>query len=180
MRLFLAIPPEPGFRAALEALQEHLRAQGVRGSYTRPENLHLTLAFIGEFGSPDAVMDALCPLEPEPFGLTLSGVGLFPEVLWAGLAPSPELERLVRQLRRLLAEKRIPYDRKRFVPHITLVRRPVGLERAALPTVPPAEMRVRRVALLSSVRGRSGMIYTELAHIPVPGRETAPPGSGML
>ena len=59
MRLFIAINLDDNIRDALAEMQESMRRQGVRGNYTKTENLHLTLAFIGEHGDPDAVNEAL-------------------------------------------------------------------------------------------------------------------------
>ena len=59
MRLFIAINLDDNIRDALAEMQESMRRQGVRGNYTKIENLHLTLAFIGEYGDPDAVNEAL-------------------------------------------------------------------------------------------------------------------------
>ena len=47
MRLFVALQPTAAFREALALLQDRLRAAGVTGRYLTPDNLHLTLAFIG-------------------------------------------------------------------------------------------------------------------------------------
>ena len=83
MRLFIALEPSPVFRNALALLQDRLRAAGVTGRYLEPSNLHLTLAFIGMW--PEDVTGLLPPVE-QPFSLTLSHLGYFPEadVLWAG------------------------------------------------------------------------------------------------
>ena len=51
MRLFLAIQLSPAVREALLTAQDALRRQG-RGSFPPPENLHLTLAFLGEAEDP--------------------------------------------------------------------------------------------------------------------------------
>ena len=59
MRLFIAIQPNKSVRAALRAVQNELRRRGVEGNFTRMENLHLTLAFIGEYPDADSVTDAL-------------------------------------------------------------------------------------------------------------------------
>ena len=161
MRLFTAIQPSPGFRAALTDLQERLRAAGVTGRYREPDGLHLTLAFIGDW--PDDVTEIL-PAVRRPFSLTLSHLGIFPEanVLWAGVAPSEELEHLAGQVRHSLAEAGIPFDRKRFSPHITLARKPFVPERAVLSEirVPAVSMIVDGVCLYRSDRGRNGMVYT--------------------
>ena len=48
MRQFIALRPSPGFLAALEDVQERLRAAGVTGKFREASGLHLTLAFVGE------------------------------------------------------------------------------------------------------------------------------------
>lgn len=51
MRLFVAILfPEPVRKALMDTMAQ-MRAQGAHGNFTRPENLHLTLAFLGETGA---------------------------------------------------------------------------------------------------------------------------------
>ena len=55
MRLFISIQVDKNMRDALDEVRGSLRLAGIRGSYTRTENLHLTLAFIGEHPDPDAV-----------------------------------------------------------------------------------------------------------------------------
>ena len=59
MRLFIAIQFNEQMLDALTKLQNDLRAMGVTGNYTKRENLHLTLAFIGEYGRPGDVLDAM-------------------------------------------------------------------------------------------------------------------------
>ena len=58
MRLFLAIQLSPAVREALLTAQDALRRQG-RGSFPPPENLHLTLAFLGEAEDPTRARAAL-------------------------------------------------------------------------------------------------------------------------
>ena len=123
MRLFIAIPMNDAMRGALLEAQASLRKQRVGGTWTKPENLHLTLAFIGEYGDPERVLELLETLPLRPFSLRLEGFGCFGDHYWCGVAPSPALEAWVRQLRRALAEAGIPFDRKRFTPNITLLRR---------------------------------------------------------
>ena len=142
-------------RDALVDLQNDMRAQRVTGSFTPEENLHLTLAFIGDYPDPEDV-----PLPAfTPFELKLSGYGSFGDLWWAGIGKSPALEACVRRLRRALSDEGIPFDRKAFSPHITLVRRAAG--RPAL-TVPEINMTVDHISLMRSERGRHGMIYTEV------------------
>lgn len=161
MRLFIGLEPSSAFREALKDLQDRLRRAGVNGRYLDPGNLHLTLAFIGEW--PDDVTAILPPVQ-EPFPLVLSHVGIFQRahVLWAGVAPSKALADLAAQVRQRLDSVGIPYDPQPFNPHITLMRKPVlpgeGLPVEIRPL--PAEMTVREVCLYQSERRAEGMAYT--------------------
>lgn len=168
MRLFFAIELDERLRSALTAAQRQLYDLGIRGNATRPENLHLTLAFIGEYPDPDAVLEAACGLSFPAFPLSLGGLGTFDGVLWAGIEENPALAQLARQLRHALAEAQIPYDKKRFSPHLTLIRKPEGLspEKLRIVRVPAAEMVVREISLMRSTRGKNGMIYTRLGGVP--------------
>lgn len=155
MRLFIAICLSDEMRKALISVQEQMRAQRVTARYTDPESLHLTLAFIGEYPEPDDV-----PLpELEPFPIALSGFGNFGDLWWAGIAPCEALNRYVRALRHELNAAGIPFDGKRFSPHITLARRATG---RPVVTVPRVGMTVTHASLMRSDRGKHGMIYTEL------------------
>ena len=162
MRLFLAVNFSEEILAALEEAQTLLQKRGLRGRYAPPENLHLTLAFIGEYPDPDRVLEVMDALDFDPFPLALEGFGRFGDLWWAGLAKSEPLNALVRRLRRALAENDIPFDRKRFSPHITLVRKGVFDGKPPAAEVPRAEMTVDRFSLMRSDRGKRGMLYTEL------------------
>ena len=163
MRLFIAIGLSPEMKEALTRAQRAMYDRGVRGNFTPAENLHLTLAFIGEYPDAETVMDALSGLTFTPFELALDGVGRFGDLWWAGLRDSAALTAVVRRVRRALAEGAIPFDRKRFSPHITLIRR--ASRDAAGISVRPASMTVHTISLMSSRRGRNGMIYTEVGAV---------------
>ncbi len=163
MRLFLAINLSSEMKAALTDAQRTMYDRGVRGNFTPEENLHLTLAFIGEYSSSEAVMDALAGVTFTPFELVLDGVGRFGDLWWAGLRESAALTAVVRRIRRALAEGSIPFDRKRFSPHITLIRK--ASRDAAGIAITPETMTVRTISLMSSRRGRNGMVYTEVGAI---------------
>ena len=166
MRLFVAIRFDEEILRALADFQARMEACEVRGYYATEENLHLTLAFIGEYGDPDAVLDAMEAAAFSPFDLRLDGMGTFRDLYWVGLSRSGALFGYTKRLRRALAERDIPYDRKRFSPHITVLRR-ASWDGAGLPPVTPptGEMEVRRVSLMRSERGKHGMIYTEIGKI---------------
>ncbi|MBQ6677397.1 MAG: RNA 2',3'-cyclic phosphodiesterase [Clostridia bacterium] len=164
MRLFIALPFEGAAAEALSRTQDALRRAGVKGNYTKKENFHVTLAFIGEYPDPDRVLDVMSGVPFSPVTLRLDGLGAFDGVWWAGVGVPETLSAYVRRLRRALADAGIPTDKKKFNPHVTLIRRP---DRAAIPPVPPpsAAEEFSGVSLFRSDRGRDGMIYTEIGYV---------------
>ena len=163
MRLFIAIRLSDSMKDALIQAQNDLYDLGIRGSYTKEENLHLTLAFIGEYPDPEDVLDAMEGLDFAPFDLELQGMGSFRDLWWAGMKDSAPLTAVVRRLRRALGDAGIPFDRKRFRPHITLLRRASG--RMPGISLQDAAMTVHSISLMRSDRGKSGMIYTEIGSL---------------
>ena len=164
MRLFIAIQLSDSMKDALIHTQNAMFDHGVRGRYTGEENLHLTLAFIGEYPDAALVLEALSEVAFSPFDLTLEGLGCFGDLWWVGIQKSAPLDALVRRVRRALSESDIPFDRKRFSPHITLIRKAKG-EMPGL-RFAPESMLVERISLMRSDRGKNGMIYTELGTVP--------------
>ena len=167
MRLFLAIELNNRIRDELCMVQKRLKMQGMKGNFTTRENMHLTLAFIGEYNDPDHILEVLDDITLEPMKLTIDGFGCFGDLYWIGLRDSEGLKTNVKRIRKALADNDIPFDRKKFVPHITLARR---IEYSS--TLPsdapfPAAMDVEYISLMRSDRGRSGMIYTPIGEFRV-------------
>jgi len=172
MRLFISVQLNKVLRDQLLDIQEGMREQGVQGNFTRAANLHITLAFIGEYSDPEDVREVMEQVEFDAFALTLDGVGAFGNLWWAGIGSEGEsdgtnaLKSVAKRLRRALSDAGIPFDRKKFSPHITLVRKAQsidgGIPSGVLENVPEADMIVDRISLMRSDRGKHGMIYTEL------------------
>ena len=117
MRLFVAIQLSDGIRNSLSAVQTYLKDPGVRGNYTKIENLHLTLAFIGEYSDPDLVLEGIRSVPFAPFPMRIEGFGSFGDLYWCGIGGNDDLLSCVKRLRRALAGSGIPFDRKKFSPH---------------------------------------------------------------
>ena len=162
MRLFIAIQLSDGIRNSLSAVQTYLRDHGVRGNYTKIENLHLTLAFIGEYSDPDFVLEVIRSVPFAPFPMRIEGFGSFGDLYWCGIGGNDDLLIYVKRLRRALAENGIPFDRKKFSPHITLIRRAEYDRNFPGVTIPDMSMQVSGVSLMRSDRTKSGMVYTEV------------------
>ena len=91
---------------------------------------------------------------------------MFSEVWWAGTENCNELAALAKSLRHELAEAGIPFDKKKFTPHITMLRKPVYPDRDEVrTTIKTTQMTVDHFSLMLSTRGKNGMIYTELGRV---------------
>ena len=161
MRLFVAIHLSPAVRDVLLDAVDALRRQG-RGTFTRPDNLHLTLAFIGEAESAapaQAALEAACT--GGAFSLTVGGLGHFDDLWWAGVRENERLEVLALGVQRALRQAGFPIERRPWRPHITLARRWQGPEPRL--TVPDTAMWVDRVSLMRSERVEGKLVYTEVS-----------------
>ena len=160
MRLFAAIQFSPAVRTALGRTISALRTQG-SGTFTRPENLHLTLAFIGE---TDRIEDAKAALKRAAAGggfrLTAEGLGHFDDLWWAGVREDKKLEALALGIQQSLRDAGFSIEKRPWKPHITLVRRWRGPKPQA--TLSPTSMRAHKVSLMKSERIGGKLVYTEL------------------
>jgi len=166
MRLFIAVNLNDEMKDALTKVQVDMHQAGEEDNFTRRENMHVTLAFIGEYSDPELVKDVMERVHLEPFEIGLNGLGTFRNLWWAGLTGSGHLNIAAKRLRRALADAGIPYDRKKFLPHITLIRQPKvrdgRIPEEVLNNLPEAGMTVDHISLMRSDRGKSGVVYTEL------------------
>ena len=166
MRLFIAIRLSRELRQAVQDVQNAFRRQGIRGRYSPEENLHITLAFIGEYNDPDEILKLMEQIRFRPFTITLDKIGCFDDLWWAGVGENPELETLFKNVRHILADADVPYDRKRYRPHITFLRNAVPVMGRIRPEqIRQRSMTVRRISLMLSTTGKNGSIYTELGSI---------------
>ncbi len=161
MRLFIAIRLSDEVRKALLSCMRDMKRQGVRGNYVPAENLHLTLAFIGEYDDPARVKKAIESIPGPKFSLKLSECGNFGNLLWAGVEENRELNAYVKELRGALRASGVPFDSKKFVPHITLVRK--AARKPGGTHLPKAEMRVTRASLMKSEIKNGKVVYEEYA-----------------
>ncbi len=161
MRLFVAIRLSDEMMKALTGTMHDLKKQGIKGSYVPMQNLHLTLAFIGEIQDLQAVKDALKNVSIKPFRLTLSQMGTFGNILWAGVKGNQGLSAAARQVRDALDEAGISYDKKKFEPHITLIRNMTGNYKSV--SGPKAEMMAEKISLMKSSVKDGRRVYTEIS-----------------
>jgi 2'-5' RNA ligase len=125
LRLFVAIGLPETVRQRLAALE-----RGIPGArWLPPENLHLTLRFIGEVneGLAEDAASALSHVHAPAFTMTLAGVGHFGHLqrahsVWAGVEPCPPLSRLRDNIESALVRAGFRPEGRKFKPHVTLAR----------------------------------------------------------
>lgn len=124
-RLFVAIDLPPAIRERLVSL-----CCGLPGArWVDPEQMHLTLRFIGEVNSSvfQLVREALTEVRSDPFTLRLEGIGFFPprglpRVAWAGIRKNDQLVQLRNRIESVLVRSGLEPEGRKFSPHITLAR----------------------------------------------------------
>lgn len=169
-RLFFALWPEEGVRAAIEArlppIPRPARAVS-RG------NWHLTLAFLGDTAPARraAYEEAARTLAGRPIELVLDRFGYFhrARILWIGAGEVPRgLQALHADLNAVLADCGHEPDTRPFLAHLTLARRmpPPG----GLPVPEPVRWRAADFCLVRSTLERAGARYEVLRRFPL--RET--------
>ena len=128
MRLFIAINFNNETLAQLLSLRDELRSRSKGGNFSATENLHLTLAFLGECGmaqtaAAKAAMDAI---NFEPFPICIERVGRFKrdggDLWWAGAQAGKKLIKLQSELTGKLIDAGFTLDKRKYSPHITLGR----------------------------------------------------------
>jgi 2'-5' RNA ligase len=165
MRLFFSVPVPAEARRALRAPIEAARAAaGKAASFGNLDQLHFTLAFLGE--QPESAVAPACAaaaaVRADAFALRLRGAGAFPNlnrprVLWIGADGAQPLCEMAAALRRELLQRGISLDEKPFRPHLTIARMRGGrLTSGALAPLQELdlEMPVRELVLVHSVLGR--------------------------
>ena len=135
MRLFVALEIPSAVRENLAALINELREADASSSknkarWVRPENLHVTLKFIGnvDAGKLDPIRAALAEVcYAGAVELRFRALGFFPNekrprVLWAGMEASPNSATLAADIDARLEKLGIPRETREFSPHLTLAR----------------------------------------------------------
>jgi 2'-5' RNA ligase len=134
VRLFIAIDLDERARTAVADVQARLRSAYEGGSPMRwvaPEQMHLTLVFIGQVDEErGARIKAGCdnPIDQPAFDLSFGGVGVFPphgapRALWIGaMEGRTELIALQRKIADRAATLGVELEQRPFSPHLTIAR----------------------------------------------------------
>ncbi|MDR0476981.1 MAG: RNA 2',3'-cyclic phosphodiesterase [Desulfobulbaceae bacterium] len=166
MRLFIAINFGGETRARLTGLRDQLRSRSQGGNFSRTENLHLTLAFLGECGQQraDVTKAAMSVIRFQPFDIIIERLGRCKgnggDLWWIGLAACETLVALQGQLAARLMAAGWTLEKGPYHPHITLGRRVIT---GATPwKIEPFGETVSTIDLMQSQRLDGGLRYTSI------------------
>ena len=184
-RVFCAIDLPHDVRERVLAHGRRLReaVPGAQASWSRPDNIHLTLKFLGEI--PQSRVELLSQAvdratdELEPFKIQIAEVGVFPKhgpprVLWIGMNDRHgHLARLHARLEEECAKAGFPREDRPFHPHLTLARLRKPQHARSLASAhqgmefAPAEMNVSELLVIRSELGGDGSRYTVISRSPL-------------
>ncbi len=163
MRLFIALPLGKEAAEAVAEEQAALRRVGVTGNFTRPENLHMTLAFLGEQPSPDKAAEALEALHAPAGALLLDHYEVFrrTEILYLAPREDGPARNVALALEKELRSRGFRLEARPFKAHLTLCRR-LRLPEGSLPPPEQIWVPVREAVLYESHRLGGVLTYTPL------------------
>jgi 2'-5' RNA ligase len=183
LRTFLAIDLTDDVRRAIVRAQGELKKLAGRGvSWVRPENMHITLKFLGEVDEArlPEVVDATCDAVGGaiPFEVDVQGLGTFgrrqPKVIWAGvLDPDGRMTDVFRAVEAALAPLGFAADTRRYLPHVTLGRVRRGAVRSLVDRIERERetafgpVPVESVTVYTSRLTKTGPIYSIAGHAPL-------------
>jgi 2'-5' RNA ligase len=183
-RLFVGIRLPSAIGHELAAWKESAQRVFSFQKWTHPEDVHITLQFLGD-ATPEIAEALAADLrqlasQTQPLRLHAEGLGVFgppmaPTILWAGVAGELEaLHALQSQIERICARHGFEAEARAYRPHLTLARRTRGafsraaLAKAALPAGVTAEWPVQDIVLYRSHIGRKPA-YEPLGVFPLGG-----------
>ena len=178
IRLFFGLELPGELRMRIEALSSGID----RARWVAPEDLHVTLRFIGEVEEPamEDIAREAAAIRFDPFAVTLSGAGHFERrgrvsAVWLGVEPDPALAALRDRVEAAAVRAGQPPEGRKFRPHVTVARltqaRPGAVRDwlAANTLFRAVPFTVARFTLFSSTLGRSGSNYVAECRFPPEG-----------
>ena len=164
LRLFITINFTCETKSGLIALQDTLRSRSKRGNFILPENLHITLSFLGACDPKRAAAAKAVTgsMRFEPFDISIERIGCFGRdrgnLWWAGVNEGKALLDLQRRLTDRLAGVGFEPEKRRYTPHVTLGRQ-VMTDATPWPVEPFGET-VSQIHLMKSERINGKSTYT--------------------
>jgi len=179
-RTFIAIEISDAVRQKIADVQAELKKENERISWTRPENIHVTLKFLGdvEENKIDGIAGVVQKIAEniQSFTVKVKTLGAFSNlrrarVLWVGLENvSAELTQIAEQLEPGLSQLGFPKEERKFSPHLTIGRVKSALsnrfvEKFQRYVFEGGEFKVDEIIVMKSDLHPSGAIYTRLRKV---------------
>ncbi len=188
IRVFVALEMDNRIQIRLDEIQEELKKSGVSIRWVKPENIHLTLKFLGQItsGQTEQIKRALgkTAKTKKPFFISLGKLGAFPRpeyprVIWVGIEEgNKKTVQLNKELETHLQMLGFTPEAREFIPHLTLgrIRLPHQDKKALLrlkemilylnsQTAEPLKALVNRVTIFQSTLTPKGSFYGPLHRI---------------
>jgi len=178
MRTFIAIELSNDIRKELASLQNELKTADADVKWVKPENIHLTLKFLGEVKeeSVEAIASALDKVGSgyTKFDISLFKVGAFPKldhprVIWVGIDNNCSVvEEIAVKIEDECEKLSFPREKRSFSAHLTLGRVRSPKNKTALKEkimsleVKPLTSQLRELTLFKSTLTPKGPIYSKL------------------
>ncbi len=183
LRTFIAFPLPASIRDHIQSIQDGVRAEGLRMRWVKPENIHLTLKFLGNVAPADieGIAEAMAEtVQSAPvIRLGAKGLGVFPgisrpRVLWVGLqGETHALIEIQKRLDERLGRIGIAPDTRPFKAHLTIARAKGSLNSktlaeamAVLGNTESAPFTADKMVLYQSELKPDGAVYTRLKSVP--------------
>jgi 2'-5' RNA ligase len=183
MRIFIGIKLDDTVLKEIEKFLKPFKKIASPIKWTKPENIHVTLKFIGEV-SPDKYSRIETQLDNADFKtgsiiLNIAGCGKFGKgrdmsIFWIGLDKNEKLEDLYNRIETTLKKAGIPKEERIFKPHLTVARNKKNFNfKSFFEQIddnrdrPIAEQRVTGFQVFESRLTPEGPIYTLLKEIPI-------------
>ncbi|MBS1813699.1 MAG: RNA 2',3'-cyclic phosphodiesterase [Acidobacteria bacterium] len=166
MRLFIGIPVPEEIALALSHIADPVASHARR---VPPENMHITLSFLGEVQEEKlaGIIDELTELHHAPFNITLTRLATFPGVFHAEVQPSPALLQLHEDVIARMDRCGFSPEQRRYHAHITLARSRDRFRGASQIPFQPLQFTADTVVLYRSHLGGSGARYQHLHRVPL-------------
>ena len=178
IRAFIAVEV-PDFPAIRDFISE-LKKTPARLKAVEPENLHITLKFLGDIAEEKAAElgDALKSIDANSFSFELESAGAFPgaknpKVIWAGVKEDGSLSSLQRGVEEICASLGFEREKREFSPHLTVGRVKDRNTKGIRPVVERysevyfGTVDVKEVKLKKSFLTPQGPIYSDMASVPL-------------
>ena len=174
MRLFVAVDMPPEIKDAVARVIEELRPAVPGARWVPRDNLHLTLAFLGETPLVDEVSLAVTAAAKRvaPFETGLAGAGTFPSVrrarvVWLGLAGEESFAAAASAVWGELAPLGFEPEKRSFSAHLTVARLRPPATFEAHTAVPALAFEVGALTLFRSRLGRPAPVYEPVLVAPL-------------